>query len=76
MSVERNVLEFPVAGLNEETASRVMAEARRLAGLAPGEWKIWIVGSAERLGIAPDILESVVIATLKDLEKKVPEEKK
>ena len=33
----------------EEKARRIMAEATRLAALSPGEWKIWIDGSAERL---------------------------
>jgi putative DNA primase/helicase len=52
-----------------------MAEATRLAGLSPGEWKIWIDGSAERLEIARDKLEAVVLEILKDREKKTREAK-
>jgi putative DNA primase/helicase len=52
-----------------------MAVAARLAGLSPGEWKIWIDGSAERLEIARDKLEAVVLEILKDREKKTREAK-
>jgi hypothetical protein len=72
---EPNVVEFPIPGISEEHAQRIMTEARRLAGLAPGEWKIWIAGSAERLAVERDKLEAIVLATLKDQEKKEREGK-
>jgi len=75
MSTERNVVEFPIPGISEEHAQRIMMEARRLAGLAPGEWRLWFAGSAERLGIERDKLEVIVLATLKDQEKKARESK-
>src|SRR5580693_2805934 len=49
---------------------RVMVEATRLAGLAPGEWRLWIDRSAERLRIPRAILEDVIAAIIKDSEKK------
>ena len=75
MSAEPNVVEFPIPGISEEHAARIMAEARRLAGLAPGEWNLWVAGSAERLAIERDKLEVIVLATLKDQEKKARESK-
>ena len=55
----------------EESARRVMVEATRLASLAPGEWRLWIDRSAERLRIPRTILEDVIAAIIKDSEKKV-----
>jgi hypothetical protein len=65
------VVDFPASkeSSDEESARRIMAEATRLAGLAPGEWKIWIDGSAERLGIVRDKLEAVVLEIIKANEK-------
>ena len=52
MSSDEKVLDFPrVEGTSEENARRVMVEATRLARLAPGEWRLWIDRSAERLRI-------------------------
>jgi hypothetical protein len=45
-------------------------EARRLASLAPGEWRLWIDRSAERLRIPRAILEDVIAAIIKNSEKK------
>ena len=43
---------FPTKELSkEEKAQRVMGEAQRLANLAPGEWRLWVAASAERLGM-------------------------
>ena len=71
---QTNIVDFPKSG-EEEKAQRVMAEAKRLAGLSPGEWKIWINSSAERLDITRDTLEAVVIEVFKDCEKKQREDK-
>ena len=47
-----------------------MAEAKRLAGLAPGEWQIWIGKRAQEIGVERSILEKVTKEVLKDREKK------
>lgn len=60
---------------SEERAQRVIAEARRLANLTPGEWKIWIQSSAERLNISRVDLEQLVKETLKDKRNKEREAK-
>ena len=53
MSSDEKVLDFPrVEGTSEENARRVMIEATRLTRLAPGEWRLWIDRSAER--VPPD----------------------
>src|ERR1700731_1527800 len=71
MSGDEKVLDFPrVEGTSEESARRVMVEATRLARLAPGEWRVWIDRSAERLRIPRAILEDVTAAIIKDSEKK------
>jgi hypothetical protein len=71
-----DVVGFPKPEItDEENAQRIMAEATRLAGLSPGEWKLWIAGSAERLGITRETLEAVVVEVLKDREKKQREDK-
>jgi hypothetical protein len=71
MSSDEKVLDFPrVEVTSEENARRVMVEARRLASLAPGEWRLWIDRSAERLRIPRAILEDVTAASIKDSEKK------
>ena len=52
MSIDEKVLDFPRAEVTtEESARRVMVEATRLAGLAPGEWRLWVGRSAERLRV-------------------------
>ena len=71
MSSDEKVLDFPrVEVTSEERARRVMVEATRLARLAPGEWRLWIDRSAERLRIPRAILEDVIAAIIKDSEKK------
>ena len=61
MSSDEKVLDFPrVEVTSEENARRVMIEATRLARLAPGEWRLWIDRSAERLRIPRAILEEVI----------------
>jgi len=71
MSSDEKVLDFPrVEGTSEENARRVMVEATRLASLAPGEWRLWIDRSAERLRIPRATLEDVIAAIIKDSEKK------
>ena len=71
MSSDEKVLDFPrVEVTSEENARRVMVEATRLARLAPGEWRLWIDRSAERLRIPRAILEDVIAAIIKNSEKK------
>ena len=71
MSSDEKVLDFPrVEVTPEENARRVMVEATRLASLAPGEWRLWIDRSAERLRIPRATLEDVIAAIIKDSEKK------
>ena len=71
MSSDEKVLDFPrVEVTSEENARRVMVEATRLARLAPGEWRLWIDRSAERLGIPRATLEDLIAAIIKDSEKK------
>jgi hypothetical protein len=46
------VRDFPSVEVTpEESARRAMVEATRLASLAPGEWRLWVDRSAERLRI-------------------------
>ena len=71
MSSDETALDFPrVEVTSEENAKRVMVEATRLASLAPGEWRLWIDRSAERLRIPRAILEDVIAAIIKNSEKK------
>ena len=71
MSNDKKVLDFPrVEVTSEENARRVMVEATRLASLAPGEWRLWIDRSAERLGIPRPTLQDLIAAIIKDSEKK------
>src|SRR6478609_3379510 len=71
MSSDEKVLDFPrVQVTPEESARRVMVEATRLAGLAPGEWRLWIDRSAQRLRIPRATLEDVIAAIIKDSETK------
>jgi putative DNA primase/helicase len=68
------VVDFP-ATAEEERAKRIMTEAKRLASLSPGEWAIWIDGSAERLGITRTDLEKLVRIQLREKEKHEREKK-
>src|SRR6266478_4250349 len=52
-----------------------MAEAKRLASLAPGEWRLWIDRAAERLGLPRATLEGLISAIIKDSERKAREDK-
>ena len=52
-----------------------MAEAQRLASLAPGEWRLWIDRAAERLGVPRATLEGLISAIIKDSERKAREDK-
>ena len=71
MSSDEKVLDFPrVEVTPEENARRVMVEATRLASLAPGEWRLWIDRSAERLRIPRATLQGLIAAIIKDSEKK------
>ena len=71
MSSDEKVLDFPrVEGTSEENARRVTVEATRLASLAPGEWRLWIDRSAERLRIPRATLQGLIVAIIKDSEKK------
>ncbi len=71
MSSDEKVLDFPrVEGTSEENARRVMVEATRLASLAPGEWRLWIDRSAERLRIPRAILEDVTAAIIRTARKR------
>ena len=76
MSIDEKVLDFPKVGNHtEENARRVTAEAKRLASLAPGEWRLWIDRAAERLGVPRATLEGLISAIIKDSEKKAREDK-
>ena len=71
MSNDEKVLDFPrVEVTSEENVRRVMVEATRLASLAPGEWRLWIDRSAERLGVSRRTLQDLIAAIIKDSEKK------
>jgi hypothetical protein len=52
-------------GADEEKLRRILVEAHRLAGIAPGEWRIWIEGSAERYGVTRSYLEDIVTDIMK-----------
>ena len=76
MSSDKKVLDFPKAEItSEEKARRAMAEAKRLASLAPGEWRLWIDRTAERLGVPRATLEGLISAIIKDSERKAREDK-
>jgi hypothetical protein len=71
MSSDEKVLDFPrVEVTPEENARRVTVEATRLASLAPGEWRLWIDHSADRLRIPRATLQGLIVAIIKDSEKK------
>jgi hypothetical protein len=76
VSSDESVLDFPKAEITSEgKARRAMAEAKRLANLSPGEWRLWIDRSAERLGVPRATLEALISAIIKDSERKVREDK-
>ena len=52
-----------------------MVEAKRLASLAPGEWRLWIDRTAERLGVPRATLEGLIFAIIKDSERKARDDK-
>jgi hypothetical protein len=70
MSSDEKALDFPRVEVTPEvSASRVMVEATRLASLAPGEWRLWIDRSAERLRIPRATLQDLIVAIIKNGEK-------
>jgi hypothetical protein len=71
---ENIVVQFPHA--DEERNRRIMAEATRLANLAPGEWTIWYQGKAEQFGIESNVLAELVQAQIKDRDRKAAEKLK
>jgi hypothetical protein len=76
MSSGEKVLDFPTVEVSpEENATRVTVEATRLASLAPGEWRLWIDRSAERLRIPPATLQGLIVAIIKDNERKARQDK-
>ena len=76
MSSDEKVLDLPKLEISsEDKARRVMAEATRLANLAPAEWRLWIDRSAERLGISRATLEDLIVEIIKDSAKKAGEAK-
>src|SRR5271169_3577383 len=76
VSSDEKVFDFPKAEIaSEEKVRRVMAEAKRLASLAPGEWRLWIDRAAERLGVPRATLEGLIAAIIKDSERKAREDK-
>src|SRR6476659_9415407 len=73
---EKYDFDFPKAEItSEEKVRRAMAEAKRLASLAPGEWRLWIDRAAERLGVPRATLEGLISAIIKDSERKAREDK-
>ena len=61
---------FPKAEVPpEEFVRRQHAEAERLARLAPGEYPLWIEGSAAQLGVPRATLEAAVKAIIAQREK-------
>ena len=52
-----------------------MVEATRLASLTPGEWRLWIDRSAERLRMPRATLEGLISAIIKDSERKARDDK-
>ena len=70
-----NIVDFPNEAQREAVeaakAEKVMAAARDMVvGKLPGEWKLWIDGRAQRLGVERAVLEGVVKEIIKDQEKK------
>jgi hypothetical protein len=59
----------------EELIRRQHAEAARLASLAPGEWQLWVDGSAAQLGVPKATLEASIRAIAAEQEKDKRERK-
>jgi putative DNA primase/helicase len=78
MSLDEKIVEFPKTEPPigpEERVRRQMVEAERLANLTPGEWMLWIDGSAEQHGISRDTLVRLVKEKLKERDKREREAK-
>jgi hypothetical protein len=76
VSSDEKALDSPKAEItSEENGMRAMAEAKRLASLAPGEWRLWIDRAAEWLGVPRATLEGLISAIIKDSERKAREDK-
>ena len=68
---DKRVRDFPrVEVTPEESARRVMVEATRLASLAPGEWRLWIDRSAERLRIPRATLQDLIAGSSRTARKR------
>jgi hypothetical protein len=70
-----DIVDFPNEAQREAAeaakAEKVMTAARDMVvGKLPGEWKLWIDGRAQRLGVERAVLEGVVKEIIKDQEKK------
>jgi hypothetical protein len=66
---QKKVVQFPhdpTVEEEEEKKRRIMAEVKRLAGLAPGEWKLWAPKRAGELGIELKLLTDLIETQLKD----------
>jgi putative DNA primase/helicase len=76
VSSDEKVLDFPKVEItSEEKAGRAMAEAKRLASLVPGEWRLWIDRAAERVGVPRATLEGLIFAIIRNSERKAREDK-
>jgi hypothetical protein len=51
MTEEKRIVRFPPSSEDEQIQRRIR-EVQRLAGLAPGEYLLWLPKSAERLGMS------------------------
>ena len=60
----------------DDAIKRQVAEAERLARLAPGEWRLWLPRSALRLGIPAEQLEATVKDILKQREQETAKEER
>ena len=68
-AVADNIVEF-----TPEKHKRALAEAERLARQGPIEYPLWIDGCAAQLDIPVATLKAMVVANIKDIEKKKREE--
>jgi hypothetical protein len=60
-----DVVDFPKPEItDEEKAQRIMAEAKRLAGLTPGEWKLWFRDRAAQFGIEAEQFAELIEAQI------------
>jgi putative DNA primase/helicase len=66
----KKIVDFPKPEVDSaELIRRQHVEAERLARLTPGEWQLWIDGSAAQLGIPRATLEASVKAIIAEREK-------